>query len=237
MRRVLAAVLLLSAVCIAQAPLPIPYSEVPQRHELLNNRRVTVSLLELAPNEATPMHKYDRDMLSVFVTGSHTQNTVPGAKPVADNMPSGEVRFRNVRYISWSYTHAWKNEGPGPFRVVIVEFADSQGKIKKIGTTSHYCNAGSTTTCVDEKNLFCTEKVCVEDVTMAPGAVTSKHSHATDHMLVAISDYELTDNVEGKGTVVRSHKSGEVEYIPAGITHQLTNTGTSPARFTVILWR
>src|SRR5262249_16718098 len=58
MRRVLAAVLLLCAACASQAPLPIPYSEVPQRHELLNNRRVTVSLLELAPNEATPMHKY-----------------------------------------------------------------------------------------------------------------------------------------------------------------------------------
>src|SRR5262249_39656799 len=186
--------------------------------------------------EATPMHKYDRDFLSVFVTGGHTQNTLPGAKPVADNMPSGEVRFRYVRYLSWAYTHAWKNQGPSPFRVVIVEFADSQGKIKKIGTTSHTCNPDNPKVCIDEKKLFCTAKVCVEDVTMAPGAVTSKHSHATDHMLVAVSDYELTDNVEGKGPVVRSHKSGEVEYIPAGISHQLTNTGTAPARFTVILW-
>jgi quercetin dioxygenase-like cupin family protein len=77
----------------------------------------------------------------------------------------------------------------------------------------------------------------VEDVTMAPGAVTTKHSHATDHMLVAVSDYELTDQVEGKGAVVRTRKSGEVEYIPAGITHRLTNTGQAPARFTVIVWR
>jgi len=237
MRPTAAALLLMCAVCIAQAPTPIPYSEVPQRHEILSNRKVTVTLLKLAPNEATPMYKYEHDFLSVFVTGGQAQITVPGLKPVTDKVPSGEVRFRNVANTSASFAHAAKNEGASPFRIVTVEFADPQGKLKKIGTTSHTCNPDDPKVCVDEKNLFCTAKVCVEDVTMAPGAVTSKHSHATDHMLVAVSDYELTDQVEGKGTVVRTHKSGEVEYIPAGITHQLTNTGKAPARFTVILWQ
>jgi quercetin dioxygenase-like cupin family protein len=72
---------------------------------------------------------------------------------------------------------------------------------------------------------------------MAPGALSIKHSHTTDHMLVAVSDYELTDQVEDKGTSVRRRKSGEVEYIPAGITHQLTNTGKNTARFVVVAWR
>jgi uncharacterized RmlC-like cupin family protein len=231
MRRT-AAFLLFCAACLGQAAAPIPDTEVPQRHEILRNRRVNVSLLELAPNDATPMHRHEHDMLSVFVRGGRTQNTLFGHKATADKMAVGEVRFRNA-----GYTHATKNAGADPFRVVIVDFTDPQGKMKEVGTTSHYCNPGRTTACVNEKKLFCTAKVCVEDVTMAPGAVTSKHSHATDHMLVAVSDYELTDNVEGKGTVVRSRKSGEVEYIQAGITHQLTNSGQAPAHFTVILWR
>ena len=126
---------------------------------------------------------------------------------------------------------------PRRAQVVDVEFADPQGKLEIVGKSSHYCNAGSTTVCVDEKSLFCLAKVCVEDVTMAAGAVTTKHTHTTDHMLIAVSDYELTDEMEGKGTVVRKLKSGEVEYIPAGITHRLTNTGHGPARFTVVLWR
>jgi quercetin dioxygenase-like cupin family protein len=230
MRRAAAALLLLCAAYAQQAP--VSDSEVPQRHEILNNRRVTVSLLELAPSEVTPMHKHDRDMLAVFVNGGRTQNTLFGKKPAADKMAVGEVRFRSA-----GYTHAVRNEGAAPFRVVIVKFADPQGKLKEIGSTSHTCNPGSPKTCVDEKNLFCTAKVCVEEVTMAHGAVTSKHSHATDHMLVAVSDYELTDQVEGKGAVVRTRKSGEVEYIPAGITHQLTNTGKAPAHFVVILWQ
>ena len=230
MRRV-ATLLLMCAACAGQASAPIPDSEVPPR-QILQNRRVTVGLLELAPNDATPMHKHDRDMLTVFVNGGRTQNTLFGRKPAADKMAVGEVRFREA-----GYTYAVRNVGTEPFRAVVVAFADPQGKLKEIGTTSHTCNPDNPKICLEEKNLFCTAKVCVEDVTMAPGAVTSKHSHATDHMLVAISDYELTDQVEGKGTVVRAHKSGEVEYIPAGITHQLTNTGKALARFTVILWR
>lgn len=232
MGQVPAVLLLLCAACAAQVSAPIPDSEVPQRKEILRNHRVAVSLLVLELGDATPMHRHDLDMLSVFVNGGHTRSTILGHKAISDSMSIGEVRFRNA-----GFTHATKNEGPGPFRAVIVEFADPQGKMKPVGTVSHYCNPGSTTACVDEKSLFCTTRVCVEDVSIAPGAVTTKHSHATDHMLIAVSDYELTDEVEGKGTVVRARKSGEVEYIPAGINHRLTNTGQAPAHFTVILWR
>jgi quercetin dioxygenase-like cupin family protein len=223
--------LLLGAACAGQATAPIQASEVPQRKEILSNHRVTVSLLELAPREATPMHRQDRDMIAVFVDGGSTRNKLLGRQAVADKMAVGETRFLNA-----GYTHETRNTGSGQFRVVTVEFSDPQGKRKEVGTSSHYCNPDSTIACVDEKQLFCTEKVCVEDVTIAPGAITTKHGHATDHMLVAVSDYELTDRVEGKGIVVRTRKSGEVEYIPAGITHRITNASLTPARFIVILW-
>jgi quercetin dioxygenase-like cupin family protein len=221
MRRV-AAILslfcLFCGACVGQGSAPIRDSEVPQRKEILVNHRVTVSLLELARHQNTPMHKHDRDMVGVFVTGGRTRNTVFGHQATEDRMVAGEVRFFNA-----GYSHATLNEGETPFRAVSVEFTEPQGKVETLGTVSRYCNPGSTTACVDEKNLFCTAKVCVEDVSIASGAVTTKHSHTTDHMLVAVSDYELTDEVEGKGSIVRARKSGEVEYIPAGITHRLTN--------------
>ena len=65
MRRAAAALLLLCAACAGQVPAPIPDSEVPQRKEILRNHRVTVSLLELAPRQATAMYRHDRDMLAV----------------------------------------------------------------------------------------------------------------------------------------------------------------------------
>jgi quercetin dioxygenase-like cupin family protein len=232
MRRVSAILLLLCAACFAQERAPIRFNEVPQRKEILANHRVSASLLELAPHQATPMHQHDRDLLAIFINGGHASNTVFGHKPALENVAAGEVRFINA-----GYSHATENEDSSPFRMVTIEFAEPQGKLEQMGTTSHYCNPGSTTACVDEKNLFCTAKVCVEDVTIAAGAVTTKHSHTTDHMLVAISDYQLADSIEGKGRTLRARRSGEVEYIPAGITHQMTNTAPTAGRFIVILWR
>jgi quercetin dioxygenase-like cupin family protein len=213
MRR-LAAVLFLCVACAGQMPASLPDNEAPQRREILSNHRVTVSLLGLSPRETTPMRRHDRDTLLVFVDGGRARNTVLGHKAVADKLAVGEVRFLNS-----GYAHATKNDGSGRLRVVIVEFADPQGKMEKVGTASHYCNPGSTTACVDEKQLFCTEKVCVEDVSIAPGAITSKHSHTTDHMLVAVSDYELTDRVEGKGSSSAREKMARLNtYLPVSPT-------------------
>lgn len=226
-------IVLLCGMAVAQSQAPIPDSEVPQRKEIFRNNHMTAFLLQLAPQEGTPMHVHDRDFLTVFVTGGQIRHTEFGHRPSRQNIAQGTVRFRNT-----GFAHASQNQGNRAFRAVIVEFAEPQGKTEKVRTkSSHYCNPGSETVCVDEKYLFCTAKVCVEDVTMAAGAVSTKHSHTTDHMLIAVSDYQLTDQAEGKSTTVRTRWAGEVEYIPAGITHQLTNTGKGAARFIVVVWR
>ena len=233
MRTTLAALLLLGTLCAAQQA-PVPDDQVPQRTQIFRNKRVSASRLDLKAGEATPMHVHAQDTIVVFLTEGPTHNVPPEGKGVLDRVHPGLTRFRHGPYI-----HALRNEAKTPFRAVVCAFADPQGKLEPgKPKTSRYCNAGSKTVCVTETTLFCTEKVCVSDATMAPGAVTTKHSHTTDHMLVAVSDYELTDQVEGKPKpVVRAKRSGEVEYISAGITHQLTNTGSAPARFIVVVWR
>ena len=52
--------MLLCVPCAGQMPSPITDSEVPQRKEILRNHRVTVSLLELAPRQATPVTEATR---------------------------------------------------------------------------------------------------------------------------------------------------------------------------------
>ena len=215
-------------LCIA---LSVAQTPAAPSQKIFNNHRVTVSTLELAPHESAPK-QHAHDLLAVFITPGRIQNTLLNHKLLTDKVDAGEVR-----YSKGGSPLEITNEGDATMRMVVVEFAEPQGKVERLGTTSHTCDPGSTTACWDEHNLFCSAKVCVEDVVIAPGTVTHKHSHATDHMMIAISDYELTDEVEGKDTVVRSRKTGEIEYIPAGITHQITNTGKAAAHFTVILWR
>jgi uncharacterized RmlC-like cupin family protein len=216
---------------ISTAAASVAQNQPAQSKEIFQNHRVTVSEVLLAPHESAP-RQHARDLLAVFISSGRIQNKLLNHKLLTDQVDAGEVRYSKA-----GSPLDITNEGDAPLRIVMVKFADPQGKLERLGTTSHTCDPGSTTACWDEHNLFCTAKVCVEDVVIAPGTVTHKHSHATDHMMVAISDYELTDQVEGKDTVVRRHKSGEIEYIPAGITHQITNTGKEPAHFTVILWR
>jgi beta-alanine degradation protein BauB len=203
------------------------------RKEILHNDRVTAYLVELEPGQSAPMHRHDRDLLGVFVSGGERKVTMEGGSPVEENTKPGEVRFREG-----GFSHSTENIGKSTFRVVDVEFETPQGKKAPASSKrSHYCNPGSRVACVTEKYLFCTPKFCAEDVRMGPGAKSSQHSHDTEHMLVAISDYSLSDDTVGKGIVQREVKSGGVEYLPAGITHVLTNTGKTEARFIAIIFK
>ena len=231
---------------------PMPASQIPQRHELLRNKKVIISTTELPSGQSVPLHRHEHDYVTVVLTDGQLHETVedqgamksgskkmgrlfgamhvPGA--TGDRVEKGEVVYNRA-----GYTHSDENKGKTTMRAVTVDFLEPAGKQQDASRNSNkYCNAKDKKVCVDEKYLFCTDKFCVEDVTMDPGAQSTKHSHATDHLLIALTDYHFTDAIAGKGTIVRARKAGEIEYIKSGINHQLTNTGKDPARFIVVLF-
>jgi quercetin dioxygenase-like cupin family protein len=202
------------------------------RKEILSNDRLKAYLVTMAPGQASPMHRHDHDMLSVFVSGGELKVTDAKGTTGIKTSP-GEVHFQ-----AGGFSHSVANAGKSEFKAVDIEFQDAQGKREPVGQKrNHYCNPGSKEACVTEKYLFCTARFCVEDVTMGPGAKSTQHSHDTEHMLVAISDYSLADDTTGKGVISREVKSGGVEYLPAGITHVLTNNGKEEARFIAIIFK
>jgi quercetin dioxygenase-like cupin family protein len=191
------------------------------RKQILQNSRVTVSQVDIPPGTAG--YKHDRDTLTVIVGGGRDKSKVgPGEVFLSPAGSAGPTQ----------------PAGKATLRAVMVEFASPQGAVEQEPQSpTRYCNPGSKTACVDEKYLLCTAKVCVEEVRMGAGAVTTKHSHDTDHMIIAVSDYSLADDVVGKGVVMRDVKSGGVEYTPAGITHTLTNKSGKDIRFVVVVFR
>lgn len=202
------------------------------RKEILSNDRLKAYLVTMAPGQSSPMHRHDHDMLSVFVSAGELKVTDEKGTTGIKTSP-GEVHFQ-----AGGISHSVANAGKSEFRVVDIEFQDAQGKREPVGQKrNHYCNPGSKEACVTEKYLFCTSKFCVEDVTMGPAAKSTQHSHDTEHMLVAITDYSLADDTTGKGVIQREVRSGGVEYLPAGITHVLTNTGKKEARFIAIIFK
>ncbi len=225
--------LLLCAFAAAQDTTPISALEVKYRKQIFKNDRVSVFLLEIPPKHASLMHRHDTDILSIFVAGGETRSTIYGKPPKEDKFTVGEVRFRLA-----GFTHSTENIGANVFRSVILEFTSSMGAIEPTKPPdSRYCNPGSETACVDEKYLFCTAKFCVQELSIAPGAVWRNNEYASDQMLVAVSDYKLSNKRKGKAANVRKRKSGEVEYFLGGSARQWKNAASEPARIIAVVFR
>lgn len=211
----LAALLLCPALAVAQSTVPNP-----TRRQILQNARVTVWQVEVPAHAVASRHEHDA--LTVIVGGGKAKSKLtPGA----------------VFYTPAGRNDALRNPDAA-LKAVTVEFAHPQGKVGKPKEgPSRYCNPGSKTACVDEKYLLCTAKICVENVTFGADAITTRHSHETDHMIIAITDYVFADDIVGKGVVTHEVKSGEVNYVPAGVTHTLTNKSGKSVRFVVVVFR
>ena len=66
---------------------------------------------------------------------------------------------------------------------------------------------------------------------MAPGAMLPPHSHATPHLLVAVTDLALHRQTQGKPDDMLNEKAGGVVWVPAGGTRSVMNMGKAQARF------
>ena len=225
------ALLLASVAVCAQNATSASSSQDRFRKQVLQNDHVTVYLVEIPPQQATAMHRHDHDTLSIFINGGSTQAVAEDGSSVRNRFEPGDVRFRPA-----PYAHSVKNTGKDVLRVVDIESAiPVSGEDKRMRKKAHYCNPGSKTACITEDFLFCKPRFCVDDVTMGPGAKVAKHTHDTDHMVIAITDFSMDDDTEGKGVIKRNVKSGEVEFFPAGLSHSLTNTTNKEIRFITIL--
>jgi hypothetical protein len=223
--RLVAAVagLLASATAISAA-------DVSLRKEVFHNDRVAAYLVEIPPQQSTGMEREDKDSLSVVVSGEQITGTVEGRAPKAESVAIGAARFRRT-----GFAQSLRNDDVKTFRTVIVEFAQPQGyPISEELPAKHQCNEGSRTECVELKHLFCTTAICAEDVRMAPGAMRTGFASDSDQMLIAVTDYALSDGVGGGPPATHSRPSGQVEWIPAGSANRWTNTSSVPAHFILI---
>lgn len=84
---------------------------------------------------------------------------------------------------------------------------------------------------VTVKVLINNDKVNVEEVTFAPGAVADWHSHP-QHTVYAVNDVNMRVEVEGKEASTANLKAGQAIWSPA-VTHKTTNVGKTT--FTIIV--
>jgi hypothetical protein len=147
----------LSASSAHAQNVPVPDAQVPQRRELLRTDRFTVYLLDLAPGQATPMHRHDLDIASVFPTNTRTISTFWKEPARPDRPIVGAVRFRAA-----GFTHATANPDTSHFLSIIVAFDRSQGRPDSTAAGRRSdCPQSSPSICTEVTTLFCLKDVCV----------------------------------------------------------------------------
>jgi hypothetical protein len=201
----LAAALLLTTAVFAD--------DVASRKEVFHNDQVAAYRLDIPPQQAST-YRREKDNLTVFVSGAR----------------AGETQYKHANAIQ-----NVRNDDAGALRAVVLEFTAPQGEaISEMRPARRQCAEGSRTACVEEKHLFCTKTLCAEDVRMGPQATRGGFASDDAQMLVAVSDYALSDALGGGGAPKHSRTSGQVEWIPAGAPNRWTNTADAPAHFILI---
>jgi quercetin dioxygenase-like cupin family protein len=96
---------------------PSPLPKESGREPILENERVRVFRLSLAPGESAPMHNHPLPGLAIAITGGELEMTVEKGKPERLKLAETEVRWR-----AGAVTHSIKNVGQTRFEGVDIEF-------------------------------------------------------------------------------------------------------------------
>ena len=229
----------LYALCIAflltiAVASPTPAAEVeitaePLHHLALQNSYVRVFQVEVAPHAATLMHRHRHDYVFVSLGATEVSNEVAGKPAVILKLQDGEVRSADG-----GFAHIARNLAPTPFRAVAVEFlqddkAHASPPPPWDDDRSLQVLHGGT-----QQILFVKDGVRVSETELQVAGSVPRHHHAHPHLVIAVTDLLLRNDVVGKGASNVEMKSGDIKWIEAGITHSLTNVGTSNAKFVTL---
>lgn len=232
------AALLLAAgsMLLAQAPRAadqaVELSAEPHHRLVLENDYAKVWTAEIPPHQSTLMHHHNYDYLLIALVPTHFQNQPEGKAPVDMRQQPGEVGF-----AKGGLTHKASNEADTPFRNITVELLKPE-RAKEIEAAPNPqeraldIGHGSVT-----DTVFQNDRVEVQEVEIAPGAMQEKQHYGRPQLLVPISDLELESHNVGKPDTWVRLKSGEVLWIPGGQTRMLMNVGKQQAEFVLVQFK
>jgi len=210
----------------------VTFAQAQKPNTLVENDRVRVTRVDLSKGESLPDdNRYDA--MTVRLKDGETALTESGQTEKMDSGP-----MQQSHYFVARSRRAVKNVGKETLPFVEVLFLRTPGKYVALDIPpSHYCNPESQKACVTERYLFCTDRFCAETVTMDPGAISTQHTHASDYMVIATSDFTWRNEPAGKPAADESFKTGDVKYIEAGGTHRLVNASGTTARLIMVQFK
>ena len=227
----LALILSLTTIFLAAQSTPpeVEITAEPSHHLAVENEYVRAFKVEVAPHGQTLLHRHRHDYVFVTLGASQVENDVAGKPPVTLKLQDGEARF-----TPGNFAHIAKNLADTPFRNVTIELLKDDEAHKTAPKKwdeergLHILPGGT------QDILFVQDGVRVSEVDLQPGATIPRHHHVGPHLVVAVTDVDLRNNVEGKSPADVHFNSGDVKWVPGGFTHTVTNAGKNPAKFVTL---
>jgi len=220
---------LLIAAALSAQTAEVEITSEPAHHLALQNQYVRVFQVEVAPHAATLLHRHRHDYVFVSLGAAEISNEVAGKPAVTLKLQDGEVRSSDG-----GFAHIARNLAATPFRVVAVEFLqDDQAHATPPppwdDDRSLQVLHGGT-----QQILFVKDGVRVSETELQVAGSLPKHHHTHPHLVIAVTDLTLRNDVVGKAVSNVEMKSGDIKWIDAGVTHSLTNVGASEAKFVTL---
>jgi hypothetical protein len=208
-------------------PSVAPTTPEPRFPVLVDNARLRVSRIELAPNSESPMLPHDYDYLLVSIGASNVELAGSSNRfPVT--MQDGEMQV-----IPGRWAHRFVNRADQPARLVMIESRTAMKPDAALCGLGHedchqvnFAKDGAVE--YTQAMMFETPTVRLLKAELTVGATLPRHEHGADHLLVALTKLDLTADHEN---VLRD--PGTVFWHSGGFA-SLKNTGEESARFLVL---
>lgn len=238
-----ALLLFLTAFLPAQSPQEVEITAEPHHHQVFANDQVRVFNVDVPPHAETFLHRHGHDYIYVMFGASEIVNAVQGKDPVNVKLHDAQVGF-----TPGAFAHIVRNLDQ-PFRNVTIELLQDD---KLRHSPAHWDPAhpdddrgleilhGGT-----QEILFVKDGVRVTEFELQPGGVVPAHRYAGPHLLVAVTDLDLRNDIDVRAANpavkpavtaerVLQMKSGDHKWLPANYSHTITNTGSTTAKFVTL---
>jgi hypothetical protein len=224
--------LLLTAVLLAgQTGREVEITAEPNHHLTFENEYVRVFNVEVAAHAATLMHWHRHDYIYVTLGAAHLSNEVQGKAAVEVNLPDGETRFSPA-----PFAHVARNLSDQPFRNVTIEYLQDEKLRKTVQDGGGKWDEERGLDVLEggtKQVLFVKDGVRVTTFELQSGGVV-RRPQTQPRLFVAVNDFDIRSDVEGRRPPPRHFKSGESKWLIGGLAASITNVGNQPAKFVTV---
>jgi uncharacterized RmlC-like cupin family protein len=221
-----AGLVFLATATLAQQQQTVEITSEPSHHLVLQNEYVRVFDVTVAPKATTLVHRHNSDYLFVTLGDSDIVSARVGEKPASLILKDGEVR-----YTPGNFAHAAINNSDQPFHNITIELLKPTTSVQPCMVNCSHDPIGPGVTSTTQ--LYYSDQWTIALITLAPAGQLERDMHGNPHLIIAVSDLDLTSQANSASNKIQRQPGGLL-WMPAGHAYTLVNKSQKPAKFVTL---